>query len=95
MQTLIKSGSVWVVLNITIAKGVPMSKRTELKVKNGRFCRIEVEIKDGRLSVCGTEAGLTRCVICYRLFFLDCELASAWEIPCCNACATKARESVS
>ncbi len=32
-----------------------MSKRTELKVKNGRFCRIEVEIKDGRLSVCGTE----------------------------------------
>ena len=40
-----------------------------------------------------TEAGLTRCVICYRLFFLDLEFE--WEIPCCNACATKAKESVS
>ncbi len=40
-----------------------------------------------------TEAGLTQCVICYRLFFLDLEFE--WEIPCCNACATKAKESVS
>lgn len=52
--------------------------KTELKIRGTRFCRIEVKLEDGRLSVCGSEgrvisrfAGKQQALAYWRSFFED------------------------
>lgn len=35
-------------------------KRSILRKRNGRFCRLEIELENGRLSVCGSEGRIVR-----------------------------------